>query len=187
MTSPMSPLTERLAEVIVPLDELEERRAVETALARLDLRRPVVYGAELRIDKRRRAIPYRDVAVLLADLDRYLVREVVVRDGEVVDATDHPGLVLPFSDDEIAEAAVLARAHPEVARAARRWGVRPAPFYPSGHGREDEQAEGRRQVGIHFLDLTDLAAVVPVVSVVVDLTVGAVESVDWHRADAEGE
>ena len=53
MASPMSPLTERLAEVIVPLSPDEERRAIEVALVSVAGDRLHVYGSELRIDKQR--------------------------------------------------------------------------------------------------------------------------------------
>jgi hypothetical protein len=187
VNGPMSSLTERLAEVIVPLEEAEERRAVEAALTHLDLRRPLVYGAELRIEKRRGGVPDRQVAVLLADLDGFSVYEVVIaEDGTVVEAVQHPQLVPPYSAEEIAEATVLARGHPEVAEAARRWGVRPAVFYPSSHNHSEKAGEERhrprRWVGVHFLDFSDPTAVVPVMSAVVDLTGRVVDSVDDHQA-----
>jgi hypothetical protein len=142
----MSSLTELLAEVVVPLEEAEERRAVEAALTHLELRRPLVYGAELRIEKRRGSVPDRQVAVLLADLDGFSVYEVVIaEDGTVVEAVKQPQLVPPFSAEEIAEATVLARGHPEVAEAARRWGVRPAVFYPSSHNHSEKAGEERHR------------------------------------------
>lgn len=185
MTGPMSSLTERLLDVIAPLDEIEARRAVDAALAHIDLRRPLVYGAELRIEKRRRAAPDRRVSVLLADLDGYSVREAIVdEDGAVVEVIEHPDLVPPFSHEEIEEAAVLARAHPELADLARRWGVRPAIFYPPGQEGERALRGRRRRVGVHFLDCSDPAAMVPVASVVVDLSSRAVESVERHQTGA---
>ena len=69
MNSEMSSLTMDFAEVIAPLGEDQERRAVEAALAHLGLRRPRVYGVELRIDKNRRSLPRRRIGVLLAELD----------------------------------------------------------------------------------------------------------------------
>jgi hypothetical protein len=147
----------------------------------------LVYGVELRIEKRRGRVPDRHTAVLLADLDGYSVHEVfVAEDGSVVEAVERPHLLPPFSEEELAEATVLARGHPEVAGAIR-WGVRPAAFYPSRHHGEAAGQEPylpRRRVGIHYLDFSDPAAVVPVVSVVVDLTGRAVESVEHHRAGA---
>ena len=103
MNSEMSPLTRDFAEVIAPLGEDEERRAVEAALAHLGLRRPSVYGVELRIDKNRRSLPRRRIGVLLGELDGYLPYEVVVSDdAAVVSATARPDLMPPFSDEEVA-------------------------------------------------------------------------------------
>jgi hypothetical protein len=189
MNDQMSSLTELLAEVIVPLEEAEHRQAVEAALGHLDLGRPLVYGAELRIQKRRGGVPDRQVTVLLADLDGFSVYEVVIaQDGTVLEAVEQPQLVPPFSPEEIAEATVLARGHSELAEAARRWGVRPAVFYPSGHDHSDEvgkePSRPRRRVGVHFLDFTDPAAVAPVISAVVDLTDRVVESVQYHQASS---
>jgi len=186
MNGPMSSLTEQLAEVIVPLEEAEERRAVEAALTHLDLHRPVVYGAELRIEKRRGGVPDRQVTVLVADLDGFSVYEaVIVEDGTVTEAIQQPQLVPPFAAEEIAEATVLARSHPEVAETARRWGVRPAVFYPSSHDNSEKAGEERhrprRRVGVHFLDFSDPTATVPVISAVVDLTGRVVESVEDHQ------
>jgi hypothetical protein len=131
-------------------------------------------------------VPDRQVAVLLADLDGFSVYEVVIaQDGTVVEAAEQPQLVPPFSQEEIAEATVLARGHPGLAEATRRWGVRPAVFYPSGHDHSDDageqQSRPRRRVGVHFLDFSDPAAVVPVTSAVVDLTGRVVESVEEHQ------
>ena len=182
MTGPMSPLTERLLDVIAPLEEIEARRAVGAALAHVDLRRPLVYGAELRIEKRRRAAPDRRVSVLLADLDGYSVHEAIVdEDGAVVEVIEHPDLVPPFAHEEIEEATVLARAHPELADLARMWGVRPAIFYPPGYEDVGASRGKRRRVGVHFLDSSNPGAIVPVASVVVDLSGRSVESVERHQ------
>lgn len=170
----MSPLTRDLAEIVVPLGEDEERMAVDAALARLDLRRPMVYGVELAIEKRRRVPPRRQIRVLLAELDGYLPYQVVVEvDGTVATAEPRPDLVPPFTDDEVAEAAVLARADARFAEVAQRWGVRFGAFYPSRHeeGHEHDAGErGTRRVGLHVFDARDVANVVPLASVVVDLT-----------------
>jgi hypothetical protein len=100
--------------VIAPLDGAEERRAVEAAVAHVAPRRPVVYGAELRIEKRQRAIPDGQISVLLADLDGYTSQEVIVADdGFVVDTVDYAELVPPCTAEEIEEATVLARNHPD--------------------------------------------------------------------------
>jgi hypothetical protein len=180
----MSPLTGDFAEVIEPLGDDEERRAVEAALARLDLRRPMIYGVELRIEKRRGGRPGRQIGVVLADLDAYLVYEVTLGDDGAVIAVDaRPNLVPPFSEEEVAEAAVLARTDPRLLDLARRWGVRYGTFYPSQHGHDhDEQAPepGRRHVGLHFVDASDPVDVVPLASAVVDLTNRVVTSVELH-------
>lgn len=178
MPSSMSALTTCLAEVIRPLGEAEERRAVAAALARVQPSRPVVHGAELRIEKRRGGVPDRQISVLVADLDGYRVHTVVVADGEVVQATEHPELVPPFTTEEIAEATVLAGWDPEVGEATREWGAVPAPFYPPG---DPPGATGRRRlVGVHFLDTGDHADVRPLVSAVVDLTGRQVQRVTRH-------
>jgi hypothetical protein len=180
----MSSLTRDLAEVIVPLGEEEERRAVETALAHVALRHPLIYGVELRIEKRRRALPRRQIGVLLAELDGYLVHEVVIADdGTVFSAEARPDLVPPFSDEEVAEATVLARTDSRVAELARRWGVRFGTFYPSQHGHDHDQRPGerdRRLVGLRFFDAREVAKVVPLVSVVVDVTGREVVSVEHY-------
>ncbi len=184
MVGPMSSLTEQLHEVIVPLDEAEARRAIDAALAHVRLRRPLVYGAELHIGKRLRPVPPRRISVLMAELDGYTVHEVLVDDvGSVVEAIVHPELVPPFIQVEIEEATVLARAHPDLADLARSWGIRPAIFYPPHHD-QDQHTPRRRRVGVHFLDCRDPAAIVPLASVVVDLTTRQVESVAHHAAGA---
>lgn len=183
MSEPRSPLTRRMAEVVRPLDEAEERRAIETAMARLDLRRPVVHGAELRIEKRRGGVPDREVAVLLADLDGYAVHEVVLDgDGLVVLVEERSDMVPPFTEAEIAEATVVARAQRELAPLARRWGVQPAIFYPHEVGPEGGGSR-RRRVGVHFLDANDPLNVRPVASVVVDLTGNQAGAVTHHEQD----
>jgi hypothetical protein len=183
MNSEMSPLTRDFAEVIAPLGEDEERRAVEAALAHLGLRRPRVYGVELRIDKNRRSLPRRRIGVLLAELDGYLPHEVVVSDdAAVVSASARPDLMPPFSDEEVAEAAVLARTEVRIDEEARRWGVRFGPFYPSRHRHDgpDDGDAARRLVGLHYFDANSDANVIPLVSVVVDLTGRDIVSVEHY-------
>jgi hypothetical protein len=188
VASPTSPLTERLAEVIAPLSPEEERRAIEAALTSVKGERLHVYGAELRIDKRRSSLPERLVSVFLADLAGYLPYEVVVdADGGVVEANEQPDVVPPFSQTEVGDALALARSVPEVVELGERWGVSPAVFYPTGHDHEHEHehdARRGRRVGFHFLDIGDETSVTPVASVVVDLTAGEVESVNFHTSEA---
>jgi hypothetical protein len=185
MAPPMSPLTERLAEVIAPLSADEERRAIEAALATVQGERLHVYGAELRIDKRRSSVPARRISVFLADLAGYLPYEVVIdADGQVVEANEQPELVPPFSPSEIGDALALARSVPEVVELGERWGVSSAVFYPSGHEHGERDSMRRRRVGFHFLDISDETAVTPIASIVVDLTAGEVESVDFHQPGA---
>jgi hypothetical protein len=177
----MSSLTRELADVILPVSEDEERTAVEAALAHLGLRRPRVYGVELRIEKSRRAVPHRQIGVLLAELDGYLVYDVVVSDdATVVSADARPDLVPPVAEDEVAEAAVLARTDVRIDEVARRWGVGFGPFYPSRHEHDGLGGgdRGKRLVGLRYLDAGDLANVVPLLSVVVDLTGRQVMSVE---------
>ena len=178
----MSALTRDLAEVIAPLDDDEQRRAVAAALSALELRRPIVYGVELRIDKRRGAPPHRRTGVLLADLDGYLPHEVIVGDdGTVVAAEARPDLVPPFTEEEVAEAGVLARADARLADVARRWETKHAVYYPTQHGHDHDDepvVPGRRLVGLHFFDASDPANLVPLASAVVDLTAGDVRSVE---------
>jgi len=181
MAAPMSPLTELVAEAAGPLGADEERRAVDAALGALRGRRLQVYGAELRVDKRRGEPPLRRISVGLADLAGYLPYEVLVDErGEVVEVQEQPELVPPFSGREVAEAAVLARAHPELAEVADRWGVATAAFYPTAHDHDHPGPAGRRRVGLHYLDVRDPDAVRPVASAVVDLIGGGVESVAHH-------
>jgi hypothetical protein len=188
MVKERSALTQGMIEVIAPLGADEERRAVDAALGGFEGRRMRVYGAELRIEKRRGKLPDRAVSVLLADVDPYTPYEVVVdADGAVVEAVEQPELVPPFSAAEVWDALAVARRHPALGDLAERWGVRPAPFYPTTHKHGvDEPRRGRRRVGIHFLDLADEADVVPLASVVVDLTSGEAESVHDRRADRQG-
>jgi hypothetical protein len=185
VTSPISPLTKRLAEVIVPLSRDEERRAIEAALASVTGERLHVYGAELRIDKRRSSVPARQITVLLADLAGYLPYEVVVdAGGEVIEANEQPDLVPPFSETEVGDGLALARSVPEVVELGERWGVSPAVFYPTGHDHDEPGASRRRRVGFRFLDSSDETAVKPIASIVVDLTRGEVESVNFHNSEA---
>ena len=182
MASPISPLTERLAEVIAPLSPEEERQAIEAALVSVQGERLHVYGAELRIDKRRSGVPPRRITVLLADLAGYLPYEVVVdADGEVIEVQEQPELVPSFSDLELGDALALARSVSEVAELGERWGVSPAAFYPSAHDHEGGERGARRRVGFHFLDLSDETAVTPVAAIIVDLTAGEVESFTFHQ------
>jgi hypothetical protein len=186
MAHPMSELTERLAEVIAPLSPDEERRAIEAALARVEGERLHVYGAELRIDKRRSSVPARRITVFLADLAGYMPYEVVVdADGEVVEVNEQPDRVPPFWAAEIGDALALARSVPEVVALGERWGVSPAAFYPTGHDEHGEHLPSRRRrVGFHFLDSSDETAITPIASIVVDLTSGEVESLDYHQPEA---
>jgi hypothetical protein len=178
MVGDRSPLTEALIDVIAPLEAEEERRALDAALGSFEGRRMRVYGAQLRIDKRRGNVPDRSVAVLLADVDPYTPYEVTIdADGAVVQTIEQPDLVPPFSGVEISDALALARRHPRLADLVERWDVRPAHFYPTTHPHGvDEPRRGRRRVGIHFLDVADQANVIPLVSVVVNLTSGELES-----------
>jgi hypothetical protein len=183
MAPPISPLTKRLAEVIAPLSPDEERRAIQAALENVQGERLHVYGAELRIDKRRASVPARLISVFLADLAGYMPYEVVVdADGEIVEANEQPDRVPPFSQSEIGDALALARTVPEVVELGERWGVSSAVFYPTGH--DDRGAARRRRVGFHFLDISDETAVTPIASIVVDLTAGEVESVNFHPLEA---
>ena len=184
MVRDRSRLTEELIEVIAPLDADEERRAIDAALGRFEGRRTRVYGAELRIEKRRGQRPDRAVSVLVADLDPYMPVEVVVdADGAVVEVVERPELVPPFSAAEISDALAYARRESAVGELAERWSVRSAPFYPSTHSHDsDERQRDARRVGVHFLDVADEAGVVPLVSVVVNLTSGETESFRDHRA-----
>lgn len=185
MASEKSGLTEAITDVIAPLEGDEERRAVDAALGRFEGRRMRVYGAELRIEKRRGKLPDRAVNVLLAELDPYTPYEVVVdADGTVVEAVEQAELVPPFSDAELSDALAIARRDPELGGLAERWGVRPAPFYPTTHDDAAEDRRGRRRVGFHFLDIADDADVVPLASIVVDLTGGETETVHDRRADS---
>jgi hypothetical protein len=185
MAPPISPLTQRLAEVIAPLSPDEERRAIQAALKNVQGERLHVYGAELRIDKRRAGVPARLITVFLADLAGYMPYEVVVdADGEIVEANEQPDRVPPFSPSEIGDALALARSVPEVVELGERWGVTSAVFYPTSHDDGDRDAAGRRRVGFHFLDISDETAVTPVASIVVDLTAGEVESVNFHPLEA---
>jgi hypothetical protein len=182
---PISPLTERLAEVISPLSPDEERRAIEAALTAVQGERLHVYGAELRIDKRRSSVPARRIAVFLADLAGYMPYEVVVdEDGAVVEADEQPDRVPPFSPSEIGDALALARSVPEVVELGERWGVSPAIFYPTAHEHGEHEAMRRRRVGFHFLDISDETTVTPLASIVVDLTRNEVESVNFNPLEA---
>jgi hypothetical protein len=165
-------------EVVGPLDEQEQRRAVDAALAHLGLQRPMVYGVELRIDKDRGRVPRRRIGVLLAELDGYLAYDVVVSDGaEVLSADARPDLVPPFTDDEVAQAAFVARTDARVDEVARVWGVSVGSFYPSQHRHDDGR---RRLVGLHYFDVRGDANVVPLISVVVDLTGRDIVSIESH-------
>jgi hypothetical protein len=183
VASPISPLTRRLAEVIVPLSRDEERRAIEAALANVTGERLHVYGAELRIDKRRSSVPARQITVLLADLAGYLPYEVVVdAGGEVIEANEQADLVPPFSETEVGDGLALARSVAEIVELGERWGVSPAVFYPTDH--DEPGAPRRRRVGFHFLDSSDETAVRPIASIVDDHTGGEVESVNFHNSEA---
>ena len=186
MVRDRSRLTEELIEIIAPLEADEERRAIDAALGRFEGRRMRVYGAELAsrsVGER----PDRGVTVLVADLDPYLPIEVVVdADGAVVDVVERPELVPPFSAAEISDALAHARRESAVGELAERWAMRSAPFYPSTHSHDaDERRRDARRVGVHFLDVADEAGVMPLVSVVVNLTSGETESVRDHRAERE--
>jgi hypothetical protein len=180
MAWPMSPLTERLTDVIVPLDEEEERRAIDAALAHVGGRRLRLYGAELRLEKRRRQTPVRHVTVWLADT-RATVHEVVIdAEGNVVHVDVHDDLVLPFLPEEIEEATAIAATHPEIPdrvdEPAR------AVFHPA-HATPHHHTAGRR-VGFHYFDARDPEALSPLASVVVDLVTGKIES---YRDDRPGQ
>src|SRR5437879_5811207 len=104
---------------VAPLSLAEERRAIDAALEALAGRRLRVYGAELGVGKGPGWPPRRLATVLVADLDGYTPHEVVVdlEKGSIVEATERPELVIPFSEDEQREAIVLAQSQPGIAEA----------------------------------------------------------------------
>jgi hypothetical protein len=182
MAWPMSPLTERLTDVIVPLDEEEERRAIDAALAHVGGRRLRLYGAELRLEKRRRQTPVRHVTVWLADTRATVHGVVIDAEGNVVHVDVHDDLVLPFLPEEIEEATAIAATHPEIPDRVDEPNVARAVFHPA-HATPDHHTAGRR-VGFHYFDARDPEALSPLASVVVDLVTGEIES---YRDDRPGQ
>jgi hypothetical protein len=169
MVWPMSRLTEQLADLIAPLGEDEQRRAVEAANAFLGESRLRLHGAELVVDKRLPGSPVRQITVWLTD-DGGSVHEVVVDgDGVVVDASSHDDLVLPFRAEEIEKAVAIAEASQQVASVAQDRNVARASFYPT-HAAEIHRST--RRIGLHYFDATDRASLRPLLSVVVDLGAG---------------
>jgi hypothetical protein len=182
MAWPMSPLTERLGDVIAPIDEEEARRAIDAALAHVGGRQLRVHGAELRLDKRRRQNPVRQVTVWLADAGGTVHEVVIDADGNVLNVDAHDDVVLPFLSEEIDEAAAIAATQPEISAVVEEPGVARAAFYPT-HATPDHHTAGRR-VGFHYFDARDPEALAPLASVVVDLIAGQIEA---YRDDRAGQ
>lgn len=181
MSSQTSSLTDALSEAFRPLEREEEGRAVIAARDRIRGGRVEVYGVELRIEKRRGERPTRLVSVLLGDLDDYAVHEVVVDDGgEVIGVEELVDFVPPFTSNETADAIAIARGHADLQEVAARWGVETATSYPPSESSVDRRERRARLVTVRFLDTSTPNDVVPVSTVVVNLSGRAVISVEHH-------
>jgi len=181
----MSGLTERWAGVLAPLTEVEERRAVEAAVAswRGRLEDPVVRGVELAVSKpgRRDESPSRHVRVVLTERGGAVAHETVVDSGgAITDERDLGPINLPYTVAEVEQAREVAGRDEHVAGqlGGRTYGV--GTFGPSLGD------SGHRLVGLHFVDVTDPNIPRPIVSAVVDLAAGAVVGEPSQHVDRRG-
>ena len=181
MKTAMSPLTEAMGAALDPLGPAEERRAIDAALGRVESDHVRVYGAELRVEKRRGERIRRQIAVLVATMSPYAVHEVIVdEDGEVVDDTELLDFEPPFTDAEIGDAISIARADDRLRSLAERKSVRTAVSYaPIEHASSDRRS---RLAIVRFFEQTDSGDLKPIVSVTVDLSRRTVRSM---KDDAE--
>ena len=185
MTTDMSPLTERMRDVIAPLGAEEERRAVEAALASRDGIRQnlLVRGAELAIDKpaRRGETPVRRVRVLLSARGESVAREVLVDSyGKVVSDRELGPRNWPYLEHEVYQARAVAERDEHVAKRLAGYKVGVGTFAPM-LGASGGSADARhRLVGLHFLDVSNPDIPRPLASVVVDLATGKLVH-DVHR------
>lgn len=181
MAGEMSELTERLIPILGPLDEKEERLAVECAMAHLTTRYPEmadggyrVIGAEVRLDKPRRGrVPQRLVTVLVADYTARRAHEVAVgAKGRIVGSVVLEGFNAPFLPEEVREAQERAREDERVGSLARRPDVTVAAFVP-----EPARHAGLRPVGLHYFTADPAGTELrPLATVVVELATGGVVS-----------
>jgi len=183
----MSPLTERMSEVLAPLGEEEERRAIEAALAAGGGSREtlIVRGAELLIEKARPRSerPFRRVRVLLTAPGESVVREVLVdSEGSVVSDRDLGPRNLPFLESEVEQARAVAERDERVARRLAGYKVGVGSFAPSLDG-----AGRHRLVGLRFLDLANPDLPQQLIRVVVDLATGQLVPEAHHGHESHGE
>jgi hypothetical protein len=181
MASYMADRTRQLEQLLSPLGEAEERRAVSAAIdwttaqagGARDLRYRVL-GANLRIEKprRREEMPPRWIRVLIADYTHRRNLEVTVDGaGAVVEGGELAGLQPAFHRDEVREARQIAERDPIVARWARAERSFAGAFAPNA------DRENRRLVGLRYLAALaaeDQGQSTPLGTVVVDLYGGTV-------------
>ena len=180
MAGEASAITKRARDIVAPLGDEEEQRAVETALAHFSADRAAlrVYGAELAIEKRRGKVPERRVRVLVALRGSSLVHEVLIdASGDIAAVEERPSLNLPYLADEVEEATAIAARDERVADLLGDRVVGVGTFAP----KNDERSH--RLVGLHYLDTEDPHAPRPLATVVVDLAADEALSV---RDDSAG-
>lgn len=178
MASYMSDRTRQYEQLLAPLGEDEERRAVSAAVdwttaqagGARDLRYRVL-GAALRIEKprRREEVPPRWIQVLIADYTHRRNLQVTIDDaGAVVEGGELAGLQPAFHRDEVREARQIAERDPRVARWARVERAFAGAFAPG------VDRENRRLVGLRYLAAEDEGQATPLGTVVVDLYGGTI-------------
>ncbi len=182
MAKEMSELTERWRATLTPLTDVEERRAIEVALASWThrLEDPVVRGVELGVTKprHRHEPPSRRVRVVVTERGGARAHETVLDpDGAIIEERDLGPMNLPYTSEEIEQARDVAGRDEHVAGRLVGRAVGVGTFGPSLGD------SGHRLVGLHFLDVTDQESPRPIVSVVVDLATGAVVPEPSHHED----
>lgn len=173
MAHDISEVTERMREVLAPLSDEEERRAIDAALAALAdrLEDPVIRGVELLVNKPRRRgdRPDRHLRVVLTERFGALAHEVVLgSDGALIAARELGPLNLPYTPEEIEQAHAVAVSDEHVGRQLVDRNYRVGSFGPA------LDDSGHRLVGLHFVDITDPNIPQPIISAVVDLAAGVV-------------
>ena len=149
--SVMSEATKRLLPLIAPLTAKELKVAAAAAKKHFQeelSERHIVFSPELRIEKPGRPDekPVRAIAVLALDYMRDRTVEILLDAGcKVLRSTVIEGYQPAFTAEEISEARRIAEADGGVAAIATMKGVFVSPFGP-----HREEAQGSRQVGLHY-------------------------------------
>ena len=188
MLVPMSDATKKMIPAIAPLKKKEERLAVEVAQRHLKgelSERYRIFPPELRIVKpgRQGAQVQRSIAVLVVDYGKGSTTEVLIDSrGKVLRSGVVEGFEPAFLIEEILEARNIAGGEPRVAKLVKGKRVFVSPFSP-----RHEAAQGRRQIGLHYVAARGRYGASLLADVVVDIAEGKLVQFEESPAPVERE